>query len=456
MVRLTNERILLISDSHRSVQDALVQAAPGAHIVSVNNIFDGIAELTANRYSTILASVEPIERRPDAAVRTLRHLATGARLLLFGQPTLEPLSRKMLEFGCDDYIVTPASAAELIQIFGVPPMRLTTPAQGPAEPTELPAVEFPAISTRLSQLDSLALSEIMLDSLLHNPDDAPGSALARINTHLAPTMQLAYLAKDAAPPGASEGLRVISLPVHSNDQEVATLHLIMPQDEDETAARHFLSQFAQLMGRLSALQERHNRLQKLAITDDLTGIYNGRFFRHFLTKIVERSRQKMFPVTLLLFDIDNFKKYNDQFGHGIGDEILKQTALLMRRSVRDHDLVARIAGDEFAVVFWEKESHREVRDPAHAGTAGKPPQDVTQICQRFLKRLATPDFTVIGPMGQGVLTISGGLAVFPYHANGAAELIEAADRALMFGAKTSGKNSIYLVGEGDPPPLAKS
>src|SRR5438105_2067068 len=126
MLRLTNERILLIGDTNRAVHDALIQAAPGAQIVSAPTMFDGIAEVSANRYTTILASVEPIERRPEAAVRTLRHLATGARLLLFGQPTLEPLSRKMLEFGCDDYIVTPASAAELVQMFGVPPLRLTT------------------------------------------------------------------------------------------------------------------------------------------------------------------------------------------------------------------------------------------------------------------------------------------------------------------------------------------
>src|SRR5207248_10483164 len=188
------------------------------------------------------ASVEPIERRPEAAVKTLRHLATGARLLLFGQPSLEPVSRKMLEFGCDDYIVTPASPAELIQLFGVPPMRLTTPTtQIASDVTDVPPLEFPAISTRLSQLDSLALSEIMLDSLLHNPDDAPGAAVARINSHLAPTMQLSYLTKDAPAPSSPEGLRTISVPVLSSDAEVATLHLIMPQDEDETAARHFLS-----------------------------------------------------------------------------------------------------------------------------------------------------------------------------------------------------------------------
>ncbi len=104
---------------------------------------------------------------------------------------------------------------------------------------------------------------------------------------------------------------------------------------------------------------------ELAITDELTGLYNGRYFRHFLSRIIERGRAMRFPVTLLLFDIDDFKKYNDKFGHGVGDEILSQTATLMRRCCRDHDLVARIGGDEFAVVFWEKEGPRShaIRKP---------------------------------------------------------------------------------------------
>jgi len=75
-----------------------------------------------------------------------------------------------------------------------------------------------------------------------------------------------------------------------------------------------------------------------------------------------------------------------------------------------------------------------------------------QICARFRRLLATPDFTAIGPMGQGTLTISGGLAVFPYDSNSASELISRADHALMFGAKTKGKNSINLVGDAQSPP----
>src|SRR6185437_15906295 len=124
MVRLAQERVLLIGDAQRDVQSALTQAIPGAQITSVATVFDGIAELTHGAFSTVLASVEPIERRPEAALRTLRQLASDSRLVLFGHPTLEVLARKMLEFGCDDYVITPANPDDLQQVLGKPVMRI--------------------------------------------------------------------------------------------------------------------------------------------------------------------------------------------------------------------------------------------------------------------------------------------------------------------------------------------
>jgi GGDEF domain-containing protein len=216
----------------------------------------------------------------------------------------------------------------------------------------------------------------------------------------------------------------------------------------------FLADLATNLAKLRALHDRHTGLQRLAITDELTGLANSRYFRQFLTQIVEKARVKRFPVTLFLFDIDNFKRYNDQYGHGGGDEILKQLANLMRRCVRDHDLVARISGDEFAVIFWEKEGPRTPREP-RPQIGNRTPQETQDILDRFRRLLATQDFPGLGAGGKGCLTISGGLAVYPYDAQDVNKLIEAADQQLMFGAKRSGRNSIHLVG-GDclPPPSA--
>src|SRR5258708_3525904 len=124
MPRLGPERVLLVGDSQRSLQGALAQAMPAGQITSVPNYSEAIAELAGNQYTAVLASAEPIERRPEAAVRTLRTMAADARLVLFGHPTLEPLSRKMLDFGCDDYVITPTTPGELTQIFSTPHMRI--------------------------------------------------------------------------------------------------------------------------------------------------------------------------------------------------------------------------------------------------------------------------------------------------------------------------------------------
>src|SRR5207245_4013342 len=163
----------------RELQAALVQAMPGAQIVAVPSYFDGIAELTTRPYTAVLAAAEPIERRPESAVKTLRELAGEGRVVLFGHPTLEPLSRKMLDFGCDDYIVTPISPTEIQQMFGSPPLRLTpAPEAGPEGPVAGPS------QCRLSVLTGLPLAEIVLDAMLQNPNDSAGAALRQGNSRI--------------------------------------------------------------------------------------------------------------------------------------------------------------------------------------------------------------------------------------------------------------------------------
>jgi len=442
-----NERILLIGDSQRQVYAALATAVPSAQITSVATVFDGIAELVSGRFSAVLTAAEPIERRPEEAIKTLRSLAGDSRLLMFGHPTLEPLSRKMLQIGCDDYLVTPASAGELQQIFLTQPMRMAD--DKPAEESD--AIESIPASANVPLLPGgIALADIFLTALLQHPHDAPAAAVKQINSHLTPERKIVFDPLGAALPDAGDEMTTLSSVVRGGDSQGA-VHLTLPRDQDPGPSRHFLAQVAQLLGKLTALQDRHNGLQRLAITDELTGISNGRYFKHFLNRIVERARQMRFPVTLLLFDIDNFKKYNDQYGHGMGDEILRQTASLMKRCSRDHDMVARISGDEFAVVFWDKDGPRQPREahPPTAPVGSRVPQNIKTILQRFQRLVASSDFTGLGTHGKGELTISGGLAVFPYDAQDAGSLIEAADRALMFGAKQQGKNSIHLVGGGE-------
>lgn len=442
MVRPTPQRVLLIGDTQRQVYGAIAQAMPTAAITSVGSVFEGICELNGGTFNAVFAAAEPIERRPEAAVRTLRELAGEGRVILFGHPTLELLSRKMLQFGSDDYIVTPVGAAEVQQVFGAPPMRLATGRESTPMVDEAP----PRISEVAAALARLPLAEILLEAMLQHPHDAMTAAVEAMNAHLPQGIACLLLTKpkEAAPVPPTDG-GLSSQPLHHHNDELGALHLRTSSAEEDAAARHALAQVAAAIAKVGALQDRHNLMQRLAITDDLTGLSNARYFRHFLSRIIERGRARRFTVTLLLFDIDNFKKYNDEFGHPVGDEILRQTATLMRRCCRDHDLVARIGGDEFAAVFWEKEGPRQPREPKPV-TPSRAPQTPLEIFKRFRRMMSGVDFPELGEHGKGKLGISAGMAVFPYDATDAAGLIKAADEALMFGAKQGGKDSIYLVG----------
>jgi GGDEF domain-containing protein len=136
----------------------------------------------------------------------------------------------------------------------------------------------------------------------------------------------------------------------------------------------------------------------------------------------------------------------------------------MRRCCRGHDVVARIGGDEFAVVFWDDPRRaensifesRNSKIPAGGGTdrrsaSADHPKEALLIARRFvreLERAGLSSFGGLGPEGKGILTISGGLASFPRDGRTSDELFLLADKALLE-AKRSGKNRIYLVGKPD-------
>ena len=195
------------------------------------------------------------------------------------------------------------------------------------------------------------------------------------------------------------------------------------------------------------VEQRLRELERLATEDDLTGLKNRRYVREFCRQILDYAENENGHVTLLVYDIDNFKHYNDQYGHATGDRILKEAATLMRRCCRGHDVIARIGGDEFAVVFWDDPPREHSAGQSERRVSGSDhPEDALFIAQRFQWALEQSDLGGLGPSGKGVLTISGGLARYPTDATSVDELFEKADMALLE-AKRSGKNRITLVGK---------
>lgn len=192
-------------------------------------------------------------------------------------------------------------------------------------------------------------------------------------------------------------------------------------------------------------KQRIAELEKLATEDDLTGLKNRRYIWEFARQIIEYAHKQAGRVTLMVYDIDDFKHYNDCYGHPIGDTILKEAAVLMRSCCRAHDVVGRIGGDEFAVIFWDDPQDKQNTVQERRLERMEHPREPIFIAKRFQQALEHADINLLGPDGKGVLTISGGLASFPQDGDTVEQLFDRADQALLE-AKRSGKNRVYLVG----------
>ncbi|HEX2836974.1 MAG TPA: GGDEF domain-containing protein [Phycisphaerales bacterium] len=183
------------------------------------------------------------------------------------------------------------------------------------------------------------------------------------------------------------------------------------------------------------LRDQHTQLHEAAFTDALTGAWNRRYFDMFLGRALTEAREQRRFVTVLVFDIDDFKQYNDRFGHGAGDDVLTQTVSLLRSVIRPTDRVCRIGGDEFAVIFDDPQGPRQ--------EGSRHPKSVQDIADRFQRQIGQHRFPALSGMPQGSLSVSGGLATFPWDGNTPAELLKKADD-LALAAKREGKRAIYF------------
>lgn len=163
---------------------------------------------------------------------------------------------------------------------------------------------------------------------------------------------------------------------------------------------------------------------RLSYTDDLTGIYNHRFFIQQLR--LELERQKRYPssFSLLMIDIDFFKHYNDRNGHLAGDEVLKAISILIQHGVRQTDIVARYGGEEFSAILIN-------------ATWGK----AMEIAERVRRSIAETNFPNEVYHPNGDLTVSIGVATFTPSISSITDLIRKADHAL-YRAKKAGRNRV--------------
>jgi len=168
----------------------------------------------------------------------------------------------------------------------------------------------------------------------------------------------------------------------------------------------------------------HQQLNRLATTDGLTGLLNHRTFQHGFNMMLQRESRRKGSLSLLLCDIDYFKKINDTYGHPFGDKVLQGVASILGKAARRVDLTARYGGEEFALLL-----------------EGADEKGALKVAARILKEIENMVFR----HGQGPVrvTISVGLAVSPEHGTDKALLLSRADQAL-YRAKKQGRNRVVV------------
>lgn len=168
-------------------------------------------------------------------------------------------------------------------------------------------------------------------------------------------------------------------------------------------------------------------LQRMAETDQLTGVYNRRYFDLILQREYNRALRYSYPMSLIMLDLDNFKQCNDRFGHTAGDEVLRVVGEVLRKNLRDSDIPARYGGEEFAVIL------------PHTPLTG-----ARVAAERIRKLVEQLKFHFGDPPVEYQITISGGVAALGPTILSPDDIVRAADEALLR-AKEKGKNRIEVM-----------
>ncbi|MBI5124587.1 MAG: GGDEF domain-containing protein [Candidatus Omnitrophica bacterium] len=170
----------------------------------------------------------------------------------------------------------------------------------------------------------------------------------------------------------------------------------------------------------------YEKVEELAITDSLTGLYVKRYLFERLNEEVKRSKRYKFKLSFLMADIDDFKRCNDAHGHLVGDVILRDVARIMKENVREIDLIARYGGEEFSLLLPETK-----KDEARLAA------------ERIRKKIDEHVFKAYDETLK--ITVSIGISTYPDDSSEGTNLVEKADTAL-YAAKNTGKNVVCASG----------
>ncbi|MBS3820187.1 MAG: diguanylate cyclase [Planctomycetes bacterium] len=381
------------------------ELAPQLDKLPVNVVadpYEALRQLAEARYAAVIIT-GPREEF-DGLTRAVRRLCGDATLLAFARAEDQQALRESGEDFVDRFCLFPPTRGELSSL-----TREFGPPGATAEPLR---------ALKATELENLILAT-------HNVAGLEDAVVALFAEH---DVDVAWANADEF----DDADALLKSPVNPGRA------LVLGEGMDlSDSADAIVDNVYQMLPALLRVAGRCESLHRLAITDHLTGAYNRRYFYHLTNHVLSRSKDEGFRATLLLYDIDDFKQYNDQYGHAAGDNILRDTARLMTQVCREQDIVARIGGDEFAVLFWDSQ-------PREAGS--EPLRDIVAVADRFRNAVREHHFPALGSDAKGVLTISGGLATYPEYGQTCLELLQQADQA-MRNAKQAGKDGIRLIGQ---------
>jgi diguanylate cyclase (GGDEF)-like protein len=224
----------------------------------------------------------------------------------------------------------------------------------------------------------------------------------------------------------TEPERYLCLPVAAHGETLGMIYIECPSAGVAAMVESqapLLSEMIEMASMAIASLNLRNRLEHQSVRDGLTGLFNRHFMEIALERELRRADRQQTPVSLLILDVDHFKKFNDNFGHQAGDCILQHVAEILKHMLRGEDVICRYGGEEFIAIL-----------------PGMSFESVHERAEQLRRKVSEAHPQFGGENLRGV-TVSVGVAMYPLHADSAETLVRAADRAL-YEAKHQGRNRV--------------
>ena len=424
---------LLICDDAPDARERLrasLSAQPEIEVVAeAENGEEAVSLAVTHRPDVVLMDVRMPVLDGVAATRRIRELLPKARIVAYAGSDDAGDVMAMMEAGADAYCLKGAPVWELERaVAGAsdPLVRLAhavarsvngggTAELVARELAELTGAAFAA--TYLASADTLSLAALSGPGAPESLHSAPGvvqRAFSELGLAQADTQELGELYRLGAACGEA-----LAAPLVADGEALGALLVALPASVQATGDPALVSAVADLASAALANERRMAMTHAEARRDALTGLANKRAFDELLGTLPAEPRPTDGPVSLVLFDLDGFKAANDEHGHVVGDEILREVGRVFLRVVRSEDEIFRVGGDEFALV---------VDGPSILAA---------EVADRL--RMA------VGRQRRGhrLPTVSAGVATIPDDAGSAVDLQRKADIAL-YAAKLAGKNRVQI------------